>query len=140
MNVTKEENKSLHTWIGNVRKSFKRIQEGRTPSIKLTPDQMKALGQIGFEFENSHGQEKHENTFITETINPANTNEVKVENENEEMEKIKESRNERELFVGRGQIGPQSSLYRLLEPPTESKTNPKTNICSSSPTETLSRL
>ena len=51
MNVTKQENKSLHIWIRNIRSSYKRIQEGRKPITKLTEERMKVLQQIDFEFE-----------------------------------------------------------------------------------------
>ena len=52
MDVNKHENTSLYSWIGNVRRSYKKIKEGRTvPKFKLTTKRIQMLQQIGFEFE-----------------------------------------------------------------------------------------
>ncbi len=52
MKVNMKENKSLHLWIRNIKTSYKRIQEGKAPIIKLTPDRMRLLQDAGFDFEN----------------------------------------------------------------------------------------
>ena len=51
MNVTKNENKTLYNSIQNIRGSYKKMKEGQSPHTKLTPDRMKMLQQIGFEWE-----------------------------------------------------------------------------------------
>ena len=82
MNVTKEENTLLHSWIGDIRSSYMRIKKGQTPTIKLTPDRMRVLGQIGFDFENAQRVEEHDEIIITKTVTAAN------KSEDEEMEDI----------------------------------------------------
>jgi len=50
MNVSPKYNKSLCAWASNIRMSYKRLHEGRSQLIKLTPERMKSLIEIGFEF------------------------------------------------------------------------------------------
>ncbi len=52
MKVRRKENTSLHLWINHVRRSYNIMQNGSMgqPPIKLTPDRMQMLQNIGFEF------------------------------------------------------------------------------------------
>jgi hypothetical protein len=50
MNVTAKENKSLAAWMSNIRMSYKRVQEGKFPLIKLTEERRKSLEAIGFDY------------------------------------------------------------------------------------------
>ena len=51
LQVSEKEDKSLWNFMSKVRQSVKKMQKGKTPLIKLTPDQMDMLQQIGgFDF------------------------------------------------------------------------------------------
>ena len=50
MNVTRKDNESLYSWISSIKSSYRKVQKGRTPSIKLTLDRLEMLQQIGFDF------------------------------------------------------------------------------------------
>ena len=51
MRVYKDKDKSLYGFIKNVRQTVKMMEEGRTNDMKITPDWIEMLQQIGFEFE-----------------------------------------------------------------------------------------
>ncbi len=49
-NVPVRDNKALCTWVSNIRTSYKRIQDGKPPLIKLTEDRMQSLKELDFDF------------------------------------------------------------------------------------------
>ena len=107
VNVSKKEDISLWRFVSKVRQSAKRIQEGKTARMKLTPNRITALEEIGFNCRrpkrgrtcalipeipstscNSFKRQRVEESFhdnheeipISRTFTPAN--------ENEDMEEI----------------------------------------------------
>jgi len=50
MRVSPKEDKVLHTFILSIRQSMTRMEAGKCPQIRLTPDRMKMLHQIDFPF------------------------------------------------------------------------------------------
>jgi len=46
---------SLGCWCGKIRAAFKKIQEGKTPKNRLSPDQIERLDQLGFEWKRKQG-------------------------------------------------------------------------------------
>lgn len=88
MNVTTKMDRSLSTWISNIRTSYKRIHDGRPPLIKLTEDRMQSLKNINFDFRSHIRLKNRGPRFLvasTETIKQLN-NECKVSDTNNNAE------------------------------------------------------
>ena len=50
IDVSKYDDKSLHAWISNVKTSYHRIENGKSPLIKLTEERLMILEGLGFSF------------------------------------------------------------------------------------------
>ncbi len=58
MNVPVNIDKQLYHWVSNVRNSYKRIEAGETPQIKLTEERMKSLEEMEFDFKSDRHRYK----------------------------------------------------------------------------------